>query len=39
MNGCEIIIDEDAERIAQFLLPPYLIKLKFKISKLKMLQM
>jgi hypothetical protein len=36
INGGEIIIEEDAERMAQFL--HYLMKLKFKISKLKVLQ-
>jgi hypothetical protein len=28
MNGGEIIIDENAERIVQFLLPPLLTKLE-----------
>jgi hypothetical protein len=39
MNGRDIIINEDAERIAQFLLPPLPHEVKVQSSKLKMLQM
>jgi hypothetical protein len=39
MNGCDIIINEDEERIAKFLLPPLPHGVKVQNSKLKMLQM
>jgi hypothetical protein len=39
MNGCQIILEESSERIAQFLLPPLPREIKIVSEKLKMLLM